>query len=132
VALGDPIVEAGGAGDRATFGPLTFVGFGKFPAPRADRRFTDGDTIRVGPLALTAHVAAGHTPGCTSWSFPMHVDDRDLLAVDICSLTLLPFMSLGARASAKDLADPFIDRAGYLSHIDRAERQFREKLGRPH
>jgi metallo-beta-lactamase class B len=175
ISEGDaPIVEVGGAGDRATYGPLTFVGFGKFPAPRVDRRFKDGDTIRVGPLALTAHVTAGHTPGCTSWSFPVHLDDRDLLAVDICSLTLLPFMSLGAResypgitadfeqsfrtlrslpadiflgshgsffdmarklrarANAKDPADPFIDRAGYLRHIDRAERQFRKTLGRPH
>ncbi len=52
----------------------------------------DGDTVRVGPLALTAHVTAGHTPGCTSWAFPVHRADRDLLAVDVCSLTLLPFM----------------------------------------
>ena len=59
------VMAAGGAGDRA-----------------------------LGPLALTAHVTAGHTRGCTSWSFPVRDGDRELLAVDICSLTLFPFVSL--------------------------------------
>jgi metallo-beta-lactamase class B len=93
ISEGDaPIIEAGGAGDRATFGPLRFLGFGRFPAPHVDQRFKDGDTVRVGPVVLTAHVTAGHTPGCTSWSFPVRDEERELLAVDICSLTLLPFM----------------------------------------
>jgi metallo-beta-lactamase class B len=90
------VIESGGAGDP-TLVPLKYVGFlglGRFPAPRVDHRFEDGDTIRLGPLALTAHVTAGHTPGCTSWSFPVRDGDRELLAVDICSLTLLPFVSL--------------------------------------
>lgn len=85
------LIAAGGAGDR-TFGPLRHLGFGRFPAAHVDHRFDDGDTIRVGPLTLTAHVTAGHTPGCTSWSFPVRERDRELLAVSICSLTLLPFM----------------------------------------
>jgi metallo-beta-lactamase class B len=90
------VITAGGAGDR-TLGPLRFLGFagvGRFDAPRIDHTFRDGDTIRVGPLALTAHITAGHTPGCTSWSFPVRDGDRELLAVDVCSLTLLPFTSL--------------------------------------
>ena len=86
------VVAAGGAGDQS-FGPLRHLGIGRFPAPRVDHRFKDGDTIRVGPLALTAHVTVGHTPGCTSWAFPVRHGDRDLLAVSICSLSLLPFMS---------------------------------------
>ncbi len=31
--------------------------------------FADGDTLRVGPLALVAHFTGGHTPGGTSWSW---------------------------------------------------------------
>ena len=93
VSEGDaPMIAAGGAGDRS-FGPLRHLRLGRFPAARVDHRFRDGDTIRVGPLALTAHVTAGHTPGCTSWSFPVRHGDRELLAVSICSLSLLPFMS---------------------------------------
>jgi metallo-beta-lactamase class B len=86
------MIAAGGVGDR-TFGPLRHVGLGRFPAALVDHRFKDGDTIRVGPIALTAHVTAGHTPGCTSWSFPVHDGERELLAVSICSLSLLPFMT---------------------------------------
>lgn len=90
------IIEAGGSGDRS-LGPLKFLqffGLGTFPAVRVDRRFDDGDTIRVGTIELTAHVTAGHTPGCTSWSFPLRDGNRELLAVSIGSLTLLPFVSL--------------------------------------
>lgn len=93
VSEGDAdIMAKGGAGDRASYGPLRFLGVGRFPAPRVDHRFKDGDTVRVGPLAVTAHVTAGHTPGCTTWSYPVRDGERELLAVDVCSLSLLPFM----------------------------------------
>jgi metallo-beta-lactamase class B len=97
VSEGDAeVMAAGGRGDLA-LGPLRFVyyvGGLKFPAPRIDRRFKDQDTVRVGPITLTAHVTAGHTRGCTTWSFPVRDAGRELLAVDFCSLTLFPFVSL--------------------------------------
>lgn len=176
VSEGDAdVMAAGGRGDRA-LGPLRYPGYYlgglKFAAPRIDHRFANGAKVRVGPIELTAHVTAGHTRGCTSWSFPVHDGDRVLLAVDICSLTLFPFVKLvereaypGIRADfehsftqlrglpadlflashgdmfglnrklrdrseAKDPADPFIDRAGYLAFIDRAEARFREALAK--
>ncbi len=174
VSEGDAeVMTAGRHGGDPALGPmriLRFLGLGRFPAPRVDHEFEDGATIRLGPLALTAHVTAGHTRGCTSWSFPVRDDDRDLLAVSICSLTLFPFVSLvepesypgirsdfersfrtlrslpadiflashsnwfsmvrkrGERATAENPAQPFIDRDGYLLHIDRAEERFREVL----
>lgn len=33
------------------------------------RIIADGDTLRVGPLALVAHFTGGHTPGGTSWAW---------------------------------------------------------------
>jgi metallo-beta-lactamase class B len=60
-----------------------------YPAARVDHRFEDGDTVRVGPLALTAHITAGHTRGCTSWSFPVRDGDRVLNVVSACSLIVL-------------------------------------------
>jgi metallo-beta-lactamase class B len=33
------------------------------------RVVTDGETLRVGPLAVTAHLTPGHTPGSTTWSW---------------------------------------------------------------
>src|SRR6267142_6638888 len=43
-----------------------------YPPARVDHRFKEGDTSRVGLIARTAHVTAGHTRGCTSWSFAVH------------------------------------------------------------
>lgn len=173
VSEGDAaVMESGGRGDRA-LGPLrhlAWLGLLRFPAPRIDHRFEDGDTIRLGPLELTAHVTAGHTRGCTSWSFPVRDGDRELLAVSICSLTLFPFISLTGREAypgirtdfensftrlrnlpadiflashsswaslsrkrqeslnSEDPVEPFVDRAGYLAHIDNAEARFQEAL----
>jgi metallo-beta-lactamase class B len=62
---------------------------GSYPPARVDHRFKDGDTIRVGPIALTAHITAGHTRGCTSWSFPVRDGDRVLNVVSVCDLGVL-------------------------------------------
>lgn len=40
-----------------------------FPPEPAVRVIRDGETLRVGPLALVAHFTPGHTPGGTSWSW---------------------------------------------------------------
>jgi hypothetical protein len=41
-------------GARLPLRALIWVGFLNYPAPRVDHRFKDGDTIRLGPIALTA------------------------------------------------------------------------------
>jgi len=167
------VVAAGGAGDSG-LGPFRFVTYLpllQYPKPRVDHRFKDGATIRVGPIELTAHVTPGHTPGCTSWSFPVRDGDRELLAVDICGLTPPAALSLPGshaailaefertfavlrslpadifltghargfgrwrkltqRAQAKDPADPFIDREGYLRYIDEAEAKLHNLVSPP-
>ena len=68
---------------------LIWIGVLGYPPPRVDHRFKDGDTIRVGPIALTAHITAGHTRGCTSWSFPVRDGDRVLNVVSACDLGVL-------------------------------------------
>ena len=68
---------------------LIWIGVLGYPAARVDHRFKDGDTIRVGPIALTAHITAGHTRGCTSWSFPVLDGDRVLNVVSVCDLGVL-------------------------------------------
>jgi metallo-beta-lactamase class B len=111
------VVVRGGAGDHASYGPLAYLGIGRFPAPHVDHRFKDGDTIRVGPIALTAHITAGHTPGCTTWSFPLHDGARELLAVDVCSLSLLPFMKFGKRESYRGIRSDFERSFGTLRRL---------------
>jgi len=131
-----------------------------------DATFEDGWSRVSKPGLVPGRVTAGHTRGCTSWSFPVSDGGRELLAVDICSLTLNPLVpeaypgirsdfersfrvlrslpadiflashadmfsmqrKLGERADARSPVDPFIDRAGYLGFIDRAEERFRKAL----
>ena len=42
----------------------------RFPFPRvyADRILEDGDRVSLGGVTLVAHITAGHTPGCTTWT----------------------------------------------------------------
>jgi metallo-beta-lactamase class B len=40
-----------------------------FPLVPGVRVFADGDTLRVGPIALVAHLTPGHTRGSTTWTW---------------------------------------------------------------
>lgn len=60
-----------------------------YPRVAVDQRLSDGATISVGPLRVTAHVAGGHTRGCTSYSFQVQEDGEALDVVSACSLGIL-------------------------------------------
>lgn len=60
-----------------------------YPRVAVDQRFSDGETISVGPLRITAHVTGGHTRGCTSYSFQVQDDAEALDVVSACSLGIL-------------------------------------------
>lgn len=70
---------------------LVRLGVVGYPPMRVDHRFADGDTVRLGPLALAAHVTGGHTRGCTSWSFEVRDGERALNVVSACDLGRLAF-----------------------------------------
>lgn len=78
-----------------------------YPPVQADRLLQDGDTVTLGGATLTAHVTAGHTRGCTTWT--MKVDDggRKLDAVFICSTSVLPQTRLGKNPSYPGIADDY-------------------------
>jgi metallo-beta-lactamase class B len=71
---------------------LIRIGVVGYPAPRVNHRFQDGATIRLGPIALTAHVTGGHSRGCTSWSFQVRDGDRVLNVVSACALGVMAGM----------------------------------------
>jgi metallo-beta-lactamase class B len=59
------VLERGTSGpDDPQFGVLL-----PYPAVQRVSVIADGDTLRVGSLALVAHLTPGHTPGGTSWSW---------------------------------------------------------------
>ena len=45
----------------------------RFPPAPVDRVLHDGDTVALGGVTLTAHLTAGHTRGCTTWTFRAHL-----------------------------------------------------------
>lgn len=46
-----------------------FLSVAKFPPVASAQRIGDGETLRLGPIALTAHATPGHTAGGTSWTW---------------------------------------------------------------
>jgi metallo-beta-lactamase class B len=106
-ASADVIANGGDDRDAAVFPwrALAWTGIAGYPPARVDHRVKDGDTIRVGPIVLTAHITGGHTRGCTSWSFTVRDGDRDLDVVSACSLKVM----LGTRypEQAADLERSF-------------------------
>jgi metallo-beta-lactamase class B len=64
--------------------------YGTLPAIKAVSDVTalaDGETLRLGPLALTAHFTPGHTPGGTTWTWRSCEGVRCLNIVYADSLT---------------------------------------------
>jgi len=55
-------IERGGRADFAFGDDMTF------PPVRVDRVLHDGDTVSIGATTMTAHLTAGHTRGCTTWT----------------------------------------------------------------
>jgi metallo-beta-lactamase class B len=60
---------------------------GRFPAIKGVRVVKDGETLRVGDIAITAHFTPGHTPGGTTWAWTSCEGARCLDVVYADSLT---------------------------------------------
>jgi metallo-beta-lactamase class B len=60
-----PVLERGASGpDDPQYGELP-----AFPQVQDVHVISDGEPLTVGPITITAHFTAGHTPGGTSWSW---------------------------------------------------------------
>ena len=86
-------ILAASAGDREALEKGVYPGsegvvFLKFPPVKVDHVLKDGDTVRHGGMVLTAHITPGHSPGCTTWTFPLKVDGKVRKAVYYCSTTV--------------------------------------------
>ena len=77
-----PVLAAGGANDFA-------LKDADFPAAKPDRIVADGKIVTLGGVSITAHVTAGHTKGCTTWTLPVTMDGRTENALFLCSLSVL-------------------------------------------
>jgi metallo-beta-lactamase class B len=85
-----------------------------FPPVPSVRRFADGETLRVGPIAVTARLTPGHTPGGTTWSW-RSCDDAGCLDM-VYADSQTPISADGFR---------FSDSPAYPSAVADFERGFR-------
>lgn len=97
------LIKSGGAGKRnlGLMNFLVYIGLTKYPVPHIDHQFKDGTKVRLGAIELTAHITPGHTPGSTTWTFPISDGNKKLLAVNISSLTVIPSSLFGERYDAE-------------------------------
>jgi metallo-beta-lactamase class B len=80
-AADKPILETG----TISFGPTASV---HYPPVQVDHVVKDGETVGVGDIKLTAHLTPGHTPGCTSWTWPVVENGKTYKVIDICSVSV--------------------------------------------
>ena len=76
-----------------------------FPPVNGVDLLSPGDTVRVGPIALVAHLTPGHSPGGTTWSWPACEGGRCIDLVYADSQT--PVSDEGFRFSEGDRAGEF-------------------------
>lgn len=76
------LIEAGGRGDYRYGDHLAY------PPAKVDHVLADRETVRLGTIALTAHLTPGHTKGCTSWEIPLSIAGKPEAGLLICSLSL--------------------------------------------
>lgn len=88
-------------------------GFGRdenaFPPVKNVRTVADGEALRVGDVALTAHYTPGHTPGSTTWTWRSCEGTRCLNIVYADSLTAAsaPGFRFTGDATHPSIADSF-------------------------
>jgi metallo-beta-lactamase class B len=73
VMAGDAeVVESGGKRDFQ-YGNSTAL---LYPPVKVDRVLHDGDGVKLGDTVLTAHLTAGHTRGCTTWTMKVREGNK--------------------------------------------------------
>ncbi|MDG2522795.1 subclass B3 metallo-beta-lactamase [Caulobacter segnis] len=76
-----------------------------FPPVKVDRTIKDLQVVKLGEIAVTAHVTPGHTRGCTTWTLPVVERDRPLNVTFYCSTSVAGNVLFGNKAYPQILAD---------------------------
>jgi metallo-beta-lactamase class B len=96
-------VESGGTtdfnygNDKGTYYPRTTV----------DRTLRDKDEVKLGDAVLVAHLTAGHTKGCTTWTMKVRDGGTTYDAVIVCSPNVNPGYKLVNNAAYPGIADDY-------------------------
>jgi metallo-beta-lactamase class B len=87
-----------------------------YPPAVADEIVDDGETVRVGDIAMTAVLTPGHTQGCTTWRTTAVHEGKILDVLFLCSLSA-PGYKLVGNDKYPHIADDFrrsFDKLGKL------------------
>lgn len=57
---------------------------------KVDKLLKDGETVRLGEVAMTSHLTPGHTEGNTAWSMTVEESGKKYNVVFTCSLSINP------------------------------------------
>jgi metallo-beta-lactamase class B len=80
-----------------------------YPPVKGVRVVKDGETLRVGTLAITAHLTPGHTPGSTAWTWRSCEGSRclDIVYADSLNPVSAPGFRFTGDGSRPSLVDSF-------------------------
>ncbi len=73
-----------------------------------DRVLHDGDEVKLGGSTLTAHLTAGHTKGCTTWSMKATEAGKTYDVVMVCSVGWNPGYVLVNNKDYPQIADDYV------------------------
>jgi metallo-beta-lactamase class B len=73
-----------------------------------DRALHDGDDVKLGGSTLTAHLTAGHTKGCTTWSMKATEAGKTYDVVIVCSVGWNPGYVLVNNKDYPQIADDYV------------------------
>jgi metallo-beta-lactamase class B len=96
----DGVIASGGEGQY-------FYPDSRWTSCPVDRVLEDGDEITLGGVTLTARRTAGHTRGCTTWTWRVQEGERDLDVVVVGSPNVNPGYQLVDNADYPEIADDF-------------------------
>ena len=97
------VVESGGKTDFQYGDDATLL----YPPTKVDRVLHDGDVVKLGDAALTAHKTAGHTQGCTTWSLRVSEAGKSYDVVIVGSPNVNPGYKLVHNARYPEIAEDY-------------------------
>lgn len=105
------LLANGGHGDFYFGNRLTF------PPVRPDRVIRDLDTVTLGSVTLTAHLTAGHTRGCTTWTMDTQENGKMLHVVFIGSMSVLSGYRLTGKQSYPGIGSDYANSFRVLKSL---------------
>jgi metallo-beta-lactamase class B len=80
---------------------------GNKPHP-IDKVLKDGEQVTLGGTTLVAHLTAGHTPGCTTWTTKAEENGKSYNVLIVCSVGFNPGYVLVNNKDYPSIADDYV------------------------